>query len=124
MMSMSSFLAVRRISLIIVIILSSTACIVLLTSMRSVCNDLISVMAFLLLESMFCSTRSIFLRSSPYRSSPILTLAAMVFICSVMPPMSGAGGGVFAANSPLLAGAAGAGASVPYAIASSAMLNV
>jgi hypothetical protein len=38
--------------------------------------------------------------------------------------MSGIGGGVFAENKPFLAGAAGVGASGPYAIASSAIVNV
>ncbi len=118
--STSSFLAVSLNSLIIVIILSSTACIVRLISVRSVCSDFISIIAFLWLLSMFCSITSSFLRSSLYLSSPILTLAAIVFSCSVIPLVSGAGGGVFGPNSPLAAGAGASG----IIMVSSGMLNV
>lgn len=115
--SMSSFLAVSLSSLMIVIILSSTACIVLFISFSSVCSAFISAIAFLWLLSMFCSTTRNFLRSSLYLSSPTLSLAVRRFICSVAGLVSG-GGGVFGPNKPFFAGAGASGsiASVSFAI--------
>lgn len=115
---MSSFLAVSLNSLIIVIILSSTACVVLFISSMSVCRVLISAMAFLWFVSMFCSTMSSFFLISLYLSSPTLSLAEMIFTCSVI-PLSGGGGGVFVENIPFFAGS---GAWPMYC--SSGMVNV